>query len=308
MPFNEASKKTSSLTRGLKSIAGFSQKAVIEIGDMSSLEVKKRDAQKPSAGAGAGTLGSMGKLDTGTFSMSAVSGYATAMVPNKGDEEFDLYGHIKKYRFECQFNPDELYINGYGGEELPVQKYRSKEDKPEGEGQGEGEKKKKKKDDDPDKVHGGSTMAAPNTRIDMSFKIVFDKSNPQDAFYSDKFTLSQTNIGKGVARGIMKAAGKMSNSVQPEVEALTAVVRSGNKRLCRFVWGDMAYEGVLNNVNAEYVMFNPNGEPVRAFVSLSMVLYDEEVAGANTDIWQREYMKDFYSLKDPTSGFTDLII
>jgi hypothetical protein len=106
----------------------------------------------------------------------------------------------------------------------------------------------------------------------------------------------------------MKAAGSKSTSVQPEVEALTSVVRSGTKRLVRFVWGDMVYEGVLNNVNAEYVMFNPNGEPVRAYVSMSMVLYDEEVAGANTDIWQREYMKDFYSLYDDGPGFDDIII
>ena len=144
----------------------------------------------------------------------------------------------------------------------------------------------------------GSSMASATTRIDMSFKIAFDKSNPQDAFFSDKFTLSQTNLAKGALRSGLKAAGKMSNSVQPEVEALTALVRSGNKRLTRFVWGDMAYEGVLNSVNAEYVMFNCNGEPCRAFVSLNMVLYDADVAGANTDIWQTEYMRDIYSIAD----------
>ena len=88
----------------------------------------------------------------------------------------------------------------------------------------------------------------------------------------------------------------MTNSVQPEVEALTALVRSGDKRLTRFIWGDMAYEGVLNSVNAEYVMFNCNGEPCRAFVSLNMVLYDADVAGSNTNIWQQEYQKDVYSL------------
>ena len=146
-------------------------------------------------------------------------------------------------------------------------------------------------------------MAAANTRIDMSFRIAFDKSNPQDAFYSDKFTLSQTNIAKGVARGALKAKGKLSNSVQPEVEALTSIVRGGQRRLVRFVWGDMVYEGVLNSVNAEYTMFNINGEPCRAFVSLSMVLYDADVAGANTDIWQQEYQADFWSLNSDVARF-----
>ncbi len=305
MPFNELSAESSSIGRGAKSILGFSQKAIIEIGDMSSLEVKKKEAQRPSAGSGSGPLGTGGKLDTGSFSMSAVTSYTSAINPNAGQEDFELYGHLKRYRFECQFNPDEIYINGYGGEELPVQKYRTAEEKKKPGEKPEGDPEKK---EDDGKVHSGSTMAAPNTRIDMSFKLVFDKSNPQDAFYSDKFTLSQTNIGKGVARGVMKAADKLSNSVQPEVEALTSIVRSGTKRLVRFVWGDMVYEGVLNNVNAEYVMFNPNGEPVRAFVSMSMVLYDEEVAGANTDIWQREYMKDFYSLYDDKAGFGNIVI
>ncbi len=296
MPFNELSSKSSSVGRGVKSALGFSQKAIIEIGDMSSLEVKKKGQQKPTAGSGSGPLGTGGKLDTGSFSMTAVNSYVSALNPNAGKEDFELYGHLKRYRFECQFNPDEIYINGYGGEELPVQKYRSADDKKNGQNPNDPKADKKKEDDG--KMHPGSQMAAPNTRIDMSFKLVFDKSNPQDAFYSDKFTLSQTNIGKGVARGVMKAKGKLSNSVQPEVEALTAVVRNGTRRLIKFIWGDMAYEGVLNSVNAEYVMFNPNGEPCRAFVSLSMVLYDAEVAGANTDIWQAEYQTDFYSMRN----------
>ena len=280
----------------MSSIAGFTQKAILEIADTSEIEYKEVDAPKPSSGAGLKAPANI-NLDAGSFDVEALANFKKSLLPKAGPgKDFELYGNAKKFRFEVQFNPDELYINGYGGEELPIQKYRTKEDiEPDGTGQpGKGKEGKDNKDDG--KIQGGSTMASASTRIDMSFKIAFDKSNPQDAFYADKFTLSQTSIG-------LKKTGKLSNSVQPEVEALTAIVRNGERRLVRFAWGDMAYEGVLNSVNAEYVMFNINGEPCRAFVSLSMVLYDAEVAGANTDIWQNEYQTDFYSMTNLLGTF-----
>ena len=289
MPLNPDAKTGigSALKNGAASLAGFNQKAIIEIADFSDLKLVEKDAQKPSSGVGFGGLGGL-NLDIG-FNLDAVKKFASA-IGLAGDDTFELYGNVKKYRMECQFNPNELNISGYGGEEIPTQKFAAAEEKKDRHEGGDKEKKKKG-------TRNGSTMAAASTRIDMNFRIAFDKSNPQDAFFSDKFTLSQTNIGKGLLRGGLKAAGKLSNSVQPEVEALTAIVRNEKRRLVRFAWGDMSYEGVLNSVNAEYVMFNINGEPCRAFVSIGMVLFDEDVAGANTDIWQDEYMADFYKLK-----------
>ncbi len=298
MPYNPEAEKRSVIGDAASSLAGFTQKAVLEIANMTNVEVKKVEAQKPSAGSGGG-IPSVGtnNLSSGSFNMEAVKSYAMAGVDmSSGSDSFEIYGDVNKFRFEVQFNPDEIYINGYGGEELPIQNY----DKRNPPHQQEESKDDKDGNKDGRRTHSsiikGTSMASATTRIDMSFKIAFDKSNPQDAFFADKFTLSQTNLAKGALRGGMKAAGKLSNSVQPEVEALTALVRSGNKRLTRFVWGDMAYEGVLNSVNAEYVMFNCNGEPCRAFVSLNMVLYDADVAGANTDIWQIEYMRDIGSI------------
>ncbi len=300
MPLNSAA-SGSVVGNALSSMAGFTQKAVLEIADLSNVKPKKNESQKPTSGASA-SLGGIGGLDTGSFNIDAVKNFAgTIGISGLGEEGFELYGSVNKYKFEVQFNPDEIYINGYGGEALPIQNYdkRDEHDKEhEKNEQGDNGTDSQKK---ANKIVKGTQMASATTRIDMSFKIAFDKSNPQDAFYADKFTLSQTSIGKGIARGVAKKKGLMSNSVQPEVEALTALVRSGNKRLTRFVWGDMAYEGVLNSVNAEYVMFNCNGEPCRAFVSLNMVLYDKEVAGANTDIWQTEYMKDIFEVADKTT-------
>ncbi len=276
---------------GKSSILGFNKKAVLEIGDFGDLRLVESKSEKPSAGAGA-----FSPQNVGSFNASAIEGFAKSLGLSNGGG-FELYGSVKRYRFEVQFNPNEIYINGYGGEELPIQNYHPNEDGKEKSESGNGEQKPNMPVQG--EVKHGSTMAAANTRIDMNFKLVFDKSNPQDAFFSDKFTLSQTNLAKGALRAGLKAANKISNSVQPEVEALTAIVRDKNKRLARFTWGDMVYEGVITTVSAEYVMFNPNGEPCRAFVSINMVLFDKEVGGAYTDIWKKEYMEDIRSIANP---------
>ncbi len=262
--------------QGLKDVVGASQKAIIEVADFSDCKPDKNPAARPQAGGG----GRVPTKPSSGFNVNAVKSYAKGLGIDQvtGDTAFLLYKNYKKYRFECQFNPAEITINGYGGEELPVQDFGQP-------GQ---------------ELQNGhsSTMATASTHIDMNFRLVFDKTNIQDAFYSDKFTLSATNIGKGVATGIKQAITGKSYSVQPEVEALTAIARDNFKRLARFVWGDMVYEGVINAVSAEYVMFNVNCEPIRAFVNMNMVLFDKDVAGAHTEFWAREYLKDIYSVKD----------
>nr|WP_297703883.1 hypothetical protein [uncultured Butyrivibrio sp.] len=263
---------------GFKDILGLNQKAILEIADFSDCKPKKNNAAKPQAG-GAGGDAAKAKVSSG-FSANAVKDYAKGLGVDQvtGGQAFLQYKNYKKYRFECQFNPAEITINGYGGEELPVQDF----------GQPGQELQK----------GHSSTMATASTHIDMSFRLIFDKTNIQDAFYSDKFTLGTTNIAKGVATGIKKAITGQGYSVQPEVEALTAIARDNFKRLARFAWGDMVYEGVINSVSAEYVMFNVTCEPIRAFVNINMVLFDKDVAGAHTEFWAKEYLKDIYSVKD----------
>ena len=263
--------------QGVKDMVGANQKAIIEIADFTDTKIQLNQQIPPNAGnAALSALASSANFDLKSFSQ-----YTDILkIPTSGQGGFETYRGFKKYRFECQFNPEEVQVTGYGGEELPIQSYRTQTE------------------------HGGSHMASANTRIDLSFKLVFDKTNIQDAFYIDKFTLGQTNIAKGAATGAKQAYNAIKNgkansySVQPEVEALTAIVRDNNKRLARFVWGDMVYEGVINTVSAEYVMFNVNCEPIRAFVNMGMVLYDEQVAGAHADTWAKEYMRDIYSIKD----------
>ena len=278
----------SGMLQGLKDMVGANKKAVLEIADFNKADIKINKAAKPSSSGGA-TPSGMSTGDAG-ISSRAIRQAATAAgveVVGEGNNAFISFQNFRKYRFNCQFNPETIEVSGFGGEELATEKFRTQDERP-------GEK------------GTGSVMASATTHIEMHFKLVFDKCNIQDAFYIDKFTLSGTNLVKGAATAIKSGVTGKGYSVQPEVEALTAIVRDRKKTLARFVWGDMAYEGIINSISAEYVMFNVNCEPIRAFVNVGMILYDEEVDGAHSDVWIKEYLNDIYSIKD--SSITGRII
>ena len=274
---------------------GVVEKAVLYIGDTTDVKLKEVDASKPSSGSG----GLGGGFDIGgmpdipsipNFDPSVLAGSLMDAAQMESDNQFEAVGSAKKYKFEVQFNPAEITISGYGGEKLPTQNFGSdvsKDPKKDGEGGKKGENKPPRP---------SSSMAAADTRITMSFKVCFDKVDPQDAFYADKFSLNATSIGVGAAKAVGKAMGKKSNSVRPEVEALHAIARNPKKKLAMFVWGNMKYDGVINGVDSEYVMFNVNGEPIRAYVTIRMVLFGKNDLGKNVETWKREYNKSIYSL------------
>ena len=284
MPGAEPRSVGSNIGSSALGMLGVTEKAILEIADVTKKKISEEKAQKPSAGAGLGK-----KLPLDSFDTDLLKHFT---MENSSDQSMDAYEAGQKYRFHVQFNPEELYINGYGGEQVPIQDYM-----PDRNGQPGQPGQPGQQPGQGQRPHGpiikSSRMANADTHIEMSVKFVFDKTNPQDAFYSDKFTLSATNIALGATKAIKNSVTGNSYSVQYEVEALTAVVRDSKKRLCKFVWGDMVYEGLINSVNAEYQMFNVNGEPCRAVVNMSIVLYDVKDMGADVKIWEREYQKDF---------------
>ena len=279
----------------IKSSIGVVEKAVIIIGDTTDVQIKETKAANPSAGSGIGAI--PGNMPDATrlkeFTAEAITGSILTGSQKKEGKKFDMIGNVKKYRFEVQFNPAEVTISGYGGEMLPMQNFyqpNGQIKQPEQNNENNNENKTRKV--------FGSRMAASDIRITMNFKLIFDKVDPYDAFYSDKFTLGTTSMIQATGKTISKAAGKKNNSVQNEVEALHAIARSSTKRLAMFIWGDMVYEGVINSVNSNYVMFNVNGEPIRAYVNMGMVLYSENDLGKNIARWKSVYNTSFYSMKD----------
>ncbi len=60
------------------------------------------------------------------------------------------------------------------------------------------------------------------------------------------------------------------SSVQTEVESFLSIVKNAYVRQVAFYWGTMCYRGVVKSVNAEYVLFNQEGIPMRATVDFSI--------------------------------------
>ena len=169
--------------------------------------------------------------------------------------------------FYVQFNPSELSLSGYGGGQVAKTVFSD---------QG-----------------GKIKYESAAVHITLNVKLIFDKVDPLEAFMSDKLSASTTAMAQGAVRSARRAVGKKDDSVQKEVEGFMAALRSQRTRRIIFHWGTMHYPGVLNRVSSQYTMFNVNGQPIRAVVSLSLVCADEEVSPGDMGIWQQHYEEAF---------------
>lgn len=86
----------------------------------------------------------------------------------------------------------------------------------------------------------------------------------------------------------------VQNAVQKSVEGLMYAV--GTLSLCGvvFTWGDLSYEGFLNDVSAKYTMYDMTGRPMRAEVDLRMDLIGifagrQAADGKIISYWKDEY-------------------
>lgn len=64
----------------------------------------------------------------------------------------------------------------------------------------------------------------------------------------------------------------MDCSVQPEVDSFIALVQNPFVRQVSFYWGTMCYSGIVDSVDAEYVLFNSQGIPMRATVDFRLTV------------------------------------
>ena len=282
-----------SVGKSLAQTMGSVEKAVIEIADFSGVDFEETDAKKPGGGGSGGFSAALveqyAQVNTIMNSaVNAVKATANAVAGGEGGDGFQIHAKLKRTRFEVQFNPNQLSFVGYGGEQMAIQNYSGE---------------------------GKNQINNVASHIEMTIPLIFDKVDNLEAFYSDKFTLGQTSVARGavkLGKGAYNAVkGKdTSKSVQQEIEAFTAIIRSNDKRLIRFVWGDMAYEGILNGVNAEYNMFNVNGEPIRATMNLRVVLLDANKYDQTIRLWTKKYKDHLGYSKEKAAvasmGFLDI--
>lgn len=249
-------------------LTGNIEKAVIAIQDRRDVQPKEKgavEAGQQAANGLAGATNSLSELNK-IIDLKETSSLSTALTASNG-----LMAKPARI-FTVQFNPSELQFSGYGG----------------GFAQKVNFVKNKKADED-------VTFGNMQSRITMTVKLIFDQVDPQDAFMSDKFTLSYTSVTKGAVKGVKKLLGKKTNSVQTQVEGFIGALRNESTREITFAWGKMCYTGILNRISSQYTMFSVTGEPIRAVVTLTMVCADETIEGNTMGNWDAQYKKAFGS-------------
>lgn len=127
----------------------------------------------------------------------------------------------------------------------------------------------------------------------MNVELIFDDVNPQDAFMLTKFT--SINVGSMVSNvgGIVKQLTKGGYSVQPQVEGLIALITSKDSREIQFCWDKMMFAGEVINVSANYTMFNPVGNPIRARVGLTIQKVDADESKTQKKYWDDAFTEMF---------------
>ena len=129
-------------------------------------------------------------------------------------------------------------------------------------------------EDGPGEAGIGTHMSAilpPETTL--SFDLIFEAIETEDAFLS--YT-KQQSIAEALGKKRISSADNKTRtqnnecSVQRQVDGLLSLVMQVATKQVEFVWGGMSFKGELEDVNAEYTMFNAKGNQILAKVSLSI--------------------------------------
>lgn len=235
------------------------EKARIEI-----LDLRKEKAGNPeerkAVSAGAAGTSQFGKseimLKAASSALSDSMGREIGVTTIKGTD---------RKVFTVQFNPSDFQLSGSGGDYITKNDYSVQDGK--------------------DGVSGGGM----EMRITLDVKLIFDKVDPHTAFLSDRINTAPTALGMDVERLFTEK----NASVQTEVEGFIAALRSPYTRMITFAWGKMCYTGVLSGVDAQYTMFDVDGKPVRAEVTLQITTADEQITPCSMGSWEQKYKAAF---------------
>jgi hypothetical protein len=150
--------------------------------------------------------------------------------------------------YKVQFNPNELTIDA----SVPVEPLASSEQ---------------------NSTVGSETvipLQTDNPTIFLTVRLIFDEMVSEGVFLSNDTIVSAPGLTKKAANTAKdKLSGrKGTRSVQPIVEGFIGAIRNSYTRMLRFNWGEFRFTGFLENIHADYVMFSPEGDPVRAYVTL----------------------------------------
>lgn len=127
--------------------------------------------------------------------------------------------------------------------------------------------------------------------ITLSVQLVFDDMNVKDAFMADKFRVTSVGDAISTASALAKNLSGNGYSVQPETNALVAMLMKDSTRLVTFQWADMSFTGEVCQVQARYTMFSVSGQPIRSVVDL--VIVQAITSSGDVTQWENAFDKSF---------------
>lgn len=215
---------------------------------------------------------------------------------NLGGGENKFTGEKKCLTF--QFNPSTLRISAYGGGLAPIYNYVMEANK-----SAEDAAKNIDKADNGNgnnaKKNGSQIIYGPvETNITVEFKVIFDAEKNTDAFMADKLAALSSPV-----KTAYEAITRENYSVREIVEGFLAVIRNQDARRVAFYWGSLCYIGRMNNVQCNYTMFNPAGEPIRAEVNIRILAN----SNLDTEEWRKKYTNTLLDYaKSETSNISNI--
>ncbi len=123
----------------------------------------------------------------------------------------------------------------------------------------------------------------------MSFQLVFDDMNPQDAFVLENMAPTAGNLVSGTADAARKVRG--AYSVQAQMDGLMSLLTQPVTRKVIFYWAKMCFQGELVSVSSRYTMFNKDGNPIRGMVDLT--IRQGEESGFDVAYWDEAFTRTF---------------
>ena len=174
----------------------------------------------------------------------------------------------KYLRYEVLFNPKEIMVNGQGESMEPQY----------------------------DKKNGATTSYQPRpSDVSLTIPLVVDRTLASKISMGVDIPGINTSLSGGVDALINNFK---DGSIQKEVEAFIALLQNMYTRRVVFYWGDIVYDGMLNGSSSTYEIFDPNGNPTRATIRLSIRLSSGDFPVVLTDgeregSWMQYYNKVF---------------
>ncbi|MBE5913394.1 MAG: hypothetical protein E7274_04990 [Pseudobutyrivibrio ruminis] len=77
-------------------------------------------------------------------------------------------------------------------------------------------------------------------------------------------------LSTAISAGMNIFKGRDYYNIAPIVDGLCSLCHDFETQYVIFAWGKMAFYGILEEVNADYVMFDTDGKPIRAKVSVGI--------------------------------------